>query len=31
VVRLPLAAKPTAREERNIVSPPLADCHATLV
>jgi two-component system cell cycle sensor histidine kinase PleC len=31
VVRLPLAAKPATRQERNVVSPPLADCHATLV
>jgi two-component system cell cycle sensor histidine kinase PleC len=31
VVRLPLAAKSATRENRNVISPPLADCHTTLV
>jgi two-component system, cell cycle sensor histidine kinase PleC len=31
VVRLPLTARAMVRDERNVISPPLADCHATLV
>ncbi len=31
VVRLPLEAREPMRPESNVASPPLADCHATLV